>query len=71
MRRTRTDTAAPPFPASSGPGKKVRHRRISTVTRDFAADWQRWHALERLGAIVAVAVTIATPMGVALAALVR
>jgi hypothetical protein len=45
--------------------------RTSTLMRDIGADWRRWKLSERAFAILGLAIAIATPMGVALAALTR
>jgi hypothetical protein len=71
MHRQRDNDIATLVPAAAHlvEGRR-KHLRMTRMIRDFAADWQRWHALERLGAILLVGAAIATPMAVALAALV-
>jgi hypothetical protein len=48
-----------------------RRKATPTLTRDLAADWRRWTMVERLGAIVVAAVSIALPLGVVLTSLIR
>jgi hypothetical protein len=58
---------------ATNPSMRARNGRgcTSTLMRDFGADWRRWKGSERAFAILGVAIAIATPMGVALAALTR
>ena len=58
---------------ATNPSMRARNGRgrTSTLMRDFGADWRRWKLTERAFAILGIAIAIATPVGVALAALTR